>query len=247
MADADSVHEWISFEDPTEQRTWIFDATYLRSNHQCIFGEGCQGVLDAPAEEMSQGCCSYGAHFVDDDDVQTVVKAFVRIEPKHMQFHAKAVKGGFLRPGDADPDSDEEPPTMTRLVDDACIFLNRPGFEGGTGCALHIAALEAGERPLDWKPNVCWQVPIRLEHATDDNGHVTSRLREWKRRDWGEGGDEFHWWCTEAPEAFVGRDAVYVTSRDEIIELIGAPIYEMMVEQLERPTWVPLPHPTLRS
>lgn len=241
---ASEVHEWVSFEDPTEQRTWIFDATYLRSNHRCIYGEGCQGVLDGPAPELAQGCCSYGAHFVDDDDVQTVVRAFVRLEPRHMQFHAKAVKGGFLRPGE--PDDEGNTPTVTRLVDDACIFLNRPGFEGGAGCALHIAALDAGERPLDWKPNVCWQVPIRLEHATDDNGHVTSRLREWKRRDWGEGGEEFHWWCTEAPEAFSGNDPVYVASRDEIVELIGQEIYDLLVEQLERPEWVPLPHPTVR-
>ena len=238
------LHEWISFEDPEEQRTWLFDATYLRSNHRCIYGEGCQGVLDAPAAHMAQGCCSYGAHFVDDDDVQSVVHAFVRVEPRHMQFHAKAVKGGFLRPGDPDPDGSVG--TATRLVDGACIFLNRPGFEGGVGCALHIAALAAGERPLDWKPNVCWQVPIRLEHTTDDNGHVTSRLREWKRRDWGEGGAEFHWWCTEAPEAFSAENPVYVTSRDEIVELIGQPIYNMMVAQLERSQWVPLPHPTVR-
>ena len=238
------VHEWISFEDPAEQRTWIFDATYLRSNHRCIYGEGCEGVLDAPAADMAQGCCSYGAHFVDDDDVQTVVKAFVRVEPRHMQFHAKAVKGGFLRPGD--PDDAGSAPTVTRLVDDACIFLNRPGFEGGVGCALHIAASEAGERPLDWKPNVCWQVPIRLEHTTDDNGHVTSQLREWKRRDWGEGGDEFHWWCTEAPEAFSGNEPVYVNSRDEIVELVGQHIYDLMVVQLERPDWVPVAHPTVR-
>jgi hypothetical protein len=147
-------------------------------------------VLDGPAEELQQGCCSYGAHLIDDDDVQIVVRAFVRVKPEQMQFHAKAVRGGFMRSGE--PDSEGQPTTITRLVDDACIFLNRPGFAGGVGCALHIAALEAGERPLDWKPNVCWQVPIRLEHHTDDNGHVTSRLREWKRRDWGDGGNDFH-------------------------------------------------------
>ena len=129
-------------------------------------------MLDGPAEELQQGCCSYGAHLIDDDDVQIVVRAFVRVKPEQMQFHAKAVRGGFMRPGE--PDSEGQPTTITRLVDDACIFLNRPGFAGGVGCALHIAALEAGERPLDWKPNVCWQVPIRLEHHTDDNGHVTS-------------------------------------------------------------------------
>jgi hypothetical protein len=241
----DDLHEWISFEDASEARTWMFDATFLRSNYQCIYGQGCQGVLDADATEMMQGCCSYGAHFVDDDDVATVVKAFVRVRPEHMQFHRKAIRGGFLRPGD--PDDDGNPVTVTRLVDDACIFLNRPGFEGGVGCALHIAALEAGERPLDWKPNVCWQVPIRLEHTTDDHGHVISRLREWKRRDWGDGGHEFHWWCTEAPEAFVGREPVYRSSRDEIVELVSEEIYEQLVVQLERPEWVPLPHPAVRS
>ncbi len=87
---------------------------------------------------------------------------------------------------------------------------------------------------------------MRLEHHTDENGHVTSRLREWKRRDWGDGGAEFHWWCTEAPEAFSGDAPVYLSSRDEIVELVGEAIYALMVEQLERPDWVPLPHPTLR-
>ena len=244
MATASQVHEWLSFEDPDEQRTWVFDATYLRSNYQCIYGQGCQGVLDAPAEEMAQGCCSYGAHFADDDDVQNVVKAFVRLEPRHMQFHALATEKGFLKAGD--PDDEGSAPTVTRLADDACIFLNRPGFGGGVGCALHIAAVEAGERHLDWKPNVCWQVPVRLEHSTDENGHVTSRLREWKRRDWGEGGNDFHWWCTEAPEAFSGSEPVYVSARDEIVELVGLNIYDLMVEQIERPEWIPLPHPTVR-
>jgi hypothetical protein len=242
------VHELISFEDPDELRTWEFDATYLRSNYTCIYGAGCQGVLDGPAEELQQGCCSFGAHFVDDDDVQNVVRAFVRVKPEQMQFHAKAVRGGFLRAGDPDEDPDHEgvAPTVTRLVDDACIFLNRPGFEGGVGCALHIAAVEAGERPLDWKPGVCWQVPIRLEHSTDENGHLTSRLREWKRRDWGEGGADFHWWCTESPEAFVGARAVYQESRDDIVELVGQGVYDTLVEQLERPGWEPLPHPAVR-
>ena len=242
---ATDLHEWISFTDPTEDRTWTFDATYLMSNHRCIFGEGCKGVLDGDATDMMQGCCSYGAHFVDEDDVQTVVKAFINVKPEHMQFYNDAVEKGFLDAGE--PDSDGNPVTVTRLVDDACIFLNRPDFEGGAGCALHIAALEAGARPLDWKPNVCWQVPMRLEHATDETGHVVSQLREWKRRDWGDGGAEFHWWCTEAPEAFSDRQPVYQSLRDEIVELIGEDIYEMMVTQLERASWTPLPHPVVRD
>ncbi len=237
----DDVHEWISFEDPDEHRTWLFDATFLRSAYTCIYGCGCQGILDEPAPELAQGCCSFGAHFSDAGDVAVVRRHFDRIRPEHMQFHRKAARKGYL--ADGDPDDEGNPTTVTRLVDGACIFLNRPGFEGGVGCALHIAALAAGEPPLDWKPEVCWQVPIRLEHSTDEVGHLTSRLREWKRRDWGPGGDDFAWWCTESSDAFVGSEPLYRSARDEIVRLIGVPIYELMVEQLERPGWTPLPHP----
>ena len=247
------VHEWVSFDDPDEHRTWVFDATYLRSNYMCIFGCGCKGILDEPAPELMQGCCSFGAHFVDEADVDNVKSYFDRVEPKHMQFHAKAAttkKGqpGYLR--DGDPDDEGNPTTMTRLVrhegTKACIFLNRPGFEGGAGCALHIAADDHGERMMDWKPQVCWQVPLRLEHSNDESGHVTSRLREWKRRDWGTGGEDFGWWCTEEPEAFAGSEPLYRSARDEIVELIGAPIYDQMVQLLERTEWVPLEHPVVR-
>jgi len=240
----EDLHEWVSFDDPEEHRTWLFDATYLRSNYQCIFGCGCKGILDQPAPQLQLGCCSYGAHFADDDDVANLEQHAARLEPRHMQFHSKMVKKGYLR--DGDPSDDGSPTTMTRLVDDACIFLNRPGFEGGAGCALHIAALEADERPMDWKPSVCWQVPIRLEHSADESGHLTSRLREWKRRDWGEGGEEFGWWCTEEPDAFVGSEPLYRSAKNEIVELVGERIYDMMVTQLERPSWVPLPHPAVR-
>jgi hypothetical protein len=239
------VRDWVSFEDPEEDRTWVFDATFLRSSYRCIFGAGCKGVLDGDATELEQGCCNYGAHFVDEDDVANVVKHFVRLEPRQMQFYDEAVKAGFLAPGEEGADG--QPTTLTRIVDDACIFLNRAGSAQGPGCALHAAALEAGERPLDWKPNVCWQLPLRLEHSTDENGHVTSRLRDWKRRDWGEGGFEFHWWCTESPEAYTNTEPVYVSVRDEITELVGAPIYDLLVAALDRPRKPALPTPVSMS
>jgi len=232
------VHEWISFEDDHERRTWVCDATFLRSSWTCIFGAGCKGVLDDDATELVQGCCSYGAHFIDDDDVRITSEYAGRLTADQWQFQRRAKRGGFL--------DTEDGATVTRLVDGACIFLNRPGFARGPGCALHIAALDAGERPLDWKPDVCWQLPLRLHDTTDDHGYVTSTLREWKRRDWGAGGEEFHWWCTEGDEAFVARDPVYRTMRDEIVEMVGEAVYERMVALLERPRWTPLPHPAVR-
>jgi len=244
VSEPEDLHEWISFDDPDEHRTWVFDATFLRSNYTCIYGCGCKGILDRPAPELALGCCSYGAHFIDREDADAVAARVDRLTPAVMQHHATARKKGVVR--DGEPDDEGNPTLVTRLVDDACIFLNRQGFEGGAGCALHIAALHAGERPLDWKPLVCWQVPLRLEHSSDESGHVTSRLREWKRRDWGEGGADFGWWCTEEPDAFVGTEPLYRSARDDIIEMVGRANYEQLVQLLERPGWVPLPHPVLR-
>jgi hypothetical protein len=232
-------HEWISFEDPEEDRTWVFDVTFLMSSWTCIYGHGCQGVLTGPAPHLAQGCCSYGAHFIDANDIAAVEAAATRLTKRQWQFKNRARKGFVTTAKDGTK--------TTRIVEGACIFLNRPGFAGGPGCALHVGALEAGERPLDWKPDVCWQLPLRLEEKTDDHGHVTSFLREWKRRDWGAGGHEFHWWCTDAPDAFVGRKPVYRYLRDEIVEMVGEPVYALLVAELKQhDRKTVLPHPAVR-
>ena len=238
----EDLHEWVSFEDPTEDRTWVFDVTFLTSPWTCIYGRGCQGVLTGPAEELEQGCCSYGAHFIDATDEATTLSYAARLTADQWQHRDLARrKGGATKTAKSGE-------TTTRLVDGACIFLNRPGFRGGIGCALHKGALDSGERPLDWKPDVCWQLPVRLEEHTADDGHVTSTLREWKRRDWGAGGFEFHWWCTDAPDAFVDPEPVYVTMRDEIVELVGPVAYGLFVELVTARPASPqyLPHPALR-
>jgi hypothetical protein len=233
------LHEYLSFDDPDEERTWVFDVTFLRSNWNCIWGNGCKGVLTGDATLLMQGCCSYGAHFIDAADVQTVVDSAARLTPANWQFYKEGTRNGWST---TEPDGT----VVTKVHKGACIFANRPGFAGGAGCALHRAALDAGERYIDWKPDVCWQLPLRLHEETDAHGHVTSTLREWKRRDWGDGGAEFHWWCTETHEAFHGSQPVYVYLRDEIIEFVGNKVYAMLVEQLERPKATPVPHPALR-
>ncbi len=244
MKDTDAptdLHEWISFEDPGEQRTWVFDATFLTSSWTCIYGRGCLGVLTGPAPELEQGCCSYGAHLVDADDEATTAAHAARLGDDEWQFRAEALRNGMFT-------TDAGGARVTRLIDGACIFLNRPGFPGGAGCALHAGALTRGERPMDAKPDVCWQLPLRLEERTDDYGYVTSILREWKRRDWGEGGAEFHWWCTEGPEAFVGSEPVYRALREEITEYTGDEVYALLVDQLEASVrrGTPIPHPAVR-
>ncbi|ANS27926.1 hypothetical protein WSS_A41625 [Rhodococcus opacus M213] len=43
----------------------------------------------------------------------------------------------------------------TRRYRGACIFLKRPGFAGGIGCALPAMALRRGIEPLEVKPDSC--------------------------------------------------------------------------------------------
>ncbi|MHB1534256.1 MAG: hypothetical protein ACYC1D_06530 [Acidimicrobiales bacterium] len=242
VATPPDAHEWLSFEDGEEERTWVFDVTFMLSRWSCIFGRGCQGVLTAPAPELAQGCCSYGAHFTDDADVARVRAAARTLEAEEWQHKAVARRGGVARTtGDGT--------RMTRLVDGACIFLNRPGFAAGAGCALHQAALRRGRLPLELKPDVCWQLPLRREDQVDEAGHVTSTVTQWDRRHWGGGGEEFHWWCTEAAEAFVGGEAVYRSLAAELVALVGPQPYLQLCRYLEErlATSVALPHPTVRA
>jgi hypothetical protein len=230
----------VSFDDPDEDRTWLFDVTFLTSRWTCIFGQGCQGVLTGPAPELVQGCCSYGAHFTGPDDVARVEAAAATLEPSHWQHRRQGRQRGVVK-------TTPKGELVTRMVDGACVFLNRPGFEGGAGCALHRAALERGERPMDLKPDVCWQLPLRADDREDDHGHVTTTVGEWGRRQWGAGGAEFHWWCTEAPEAFVGREPVYRAMADELVALVGRQVYDRLVAHLDgRRRATTLPHPAVR-
>ena len=246
-------HEFVSFEDPTEERTWAFDVTFLVSNWQCIFGAGCQGVYSEEATDLEEGCCSHGAHLVDRADRKNLREHTLRLSDEQWQFRKLALnaQGGATKTTEKNDDGVH----VTRTVEGACIFLNRPSFPGGSGCALHRAALDANERPLDWKPEVCWQLPLRRFDDKDSYGHVTSTIREWKRRDWGEGGAEFHWWCTDAPDAFVGKTPVWESSKDELIAMVGSEVYAELAKFLRARTkelakglaTTFLPHPALKK
>ena len=76
------------FRGPEEERTWLFDVTFLTSPWTCIFGHGCPGVLTGPAPEMEQGCCSYGAHFADKEDARRVAKVAATLSPEEWQSTA---------------------------------------------------------------------------------------------------------------------------------------------------------------
>jgi hypothetical protein len=196
--------------------TWHFDRRFLTSNWTCIWGRGCKGILDEPAEHLNQGCCSIGAELTDPDEAMNVSALAATLDADTFQ-HQWAI--------DADDVFSDDTRTNTKVVDGACIFLNRPGFAGGEGCALHLAAMHAGESPINWKPSVCWQLPIKVDWDLQADGTEIATLRAWERRDWGDDGDSMHWCCTEGPEAYVGEQTVVESLADELIAVIGEPVY----------------------
>ena len=238
-----AAREWVTFPDPKRKKhVWHFDVTYLTSAHMCIYGAGCQGVLTERAPDQAEGCCSYGAHSSDAKDRNHVEKVAAKLTEDDWQFLKKGRKKGvWAKVGKGEH--------RTRLVDDACIFLNRPGFAAGPGCALHVYAMRTGVHHSDVKPEVCWQVPLRNIETHDEDaedGVVHHRLTEFARHGWGDGGAEFAWWCTEAPEAFVGREPVYRSSEIEIRKMVGDELYESVAAYLDTrlaERTPPVPHP----
>jgi hypothetical protein len=237
-ATPDDRHEWLSFDDPEEARTWLFDLTFLLSRWTCIFGCGCKGVLTEEAPELVHGCCSYGAHFVDDADRAATEAAVATLREDEWQFQKAGRRKGVVTQQD-------DGSWTTRVHKGACILLNRTDFDAGPGCALHVAAVRRGMHHMALKPEVCWQLPLRRVDSTDELGHVTSTVREWKRRDWGEGGEEFAWWCTETSDAFVGGATVLSSMTEELRAMVGPEVFDLLLEAVAERTAPVLPHPAV--
>ena len=195
---------------------WRFDRTFLESNWTCIWGRGCQGIADVAAPELGLGCCSMGAELDGEDEARNIAALAATIPPELFQHHGDAEASGVFA---------DERRTNTRLVDGACIFLNRPGYEGGAGCALHLAAIADGEDPIDWKPSVCWQLPIHVDWEMRDDDVEVATVRGWERRDWGPFGQTMAWCCTEGPEAYVGEQPVIDSLADELTAIVGHEVY----------------------
>lgn len=214
--------EWISLTDADEpHERYLFDVSFLSSSYACIYGQGCPGTEGVPGDD--RGCCRFGAHFVDDEDRDRAVEMVEVLGPEYMQHHAVAAKKGIVV-------TDDDGGERTRKVDGACIFLNRTGWSRGAGCALHHYAVDRGEHFVNYKPEVCWLVPLRREIETDiaDDGEerVTTTITSYDRGAWGEGGSDFDWWCTtDDDSAYQGNEPVWKSMRRELEEMTSPKVY----------------------
>jgi len=221
----DIARTWVEFVDPAtagdeQQQVFRCDLTWLTSSWTCIYGNGCQGIY---ADRPDDGCCTLGAHFTEKADRKRVAAAVPELTAETWQLHAEGT-------GPLGWHEKEDGARKTRVVDGACIFLNRPGFPAGDGCALHQLAVRTGREPLALKPEVCWQLPIRRTYRTverpDGTSYLEASIGEYDRRGWGPGGHDLDWYCSSNPQAHVGTDPVYVSNAAQLRELMGGAAYD---------------------
>ena len=105
------------------------------------------------------------------------------------------------------------------------------------GCALHHLAMREGTHFYETKPDVCWQLPLRRsfeKREVGDNEVVVTVIGEYGRMAWGEGGADLDWYCTSNTEAHTGSKPVYLSSKEELIQMMGLAAYKVLADACER-------------
>ena len=232
------ARDWIEFADPNDDLAiYKCDLTWLTSYWTCIYGDGCKGVF---ADRPNDGCCTEGAMYTDEDDEAKVLTTAAHLTPEMWQFFNQAQpkkQRGPLRVSESDEDNERK----TRKIDGSCIFLNRKGYEaegftGSFGCVLHHLAQKEGRHFVDTKPDVCWQLPLRRSFETREVGereYSITVIGEYERLAWGDGGDDFDWYCTSNTEAHVGIEPVYLSNRTELIALMSQDSYDILARHCD--------------
>ena len=189
------LHEWVSASTtPTRTAPGSSTSPSSRRTGPASTAAAARACSTEPAPELEQGCCSYGAHFTDDDDRARRRGARPPLLERRTSGSSRKKAAQAGRPDLRQQGRrDRQPRRRRRLhLPQPARLPRRRRLRPARG-----RRSRRGESIVDWKPEVCWQVPLRRVDDTDVYGHVTSTVREWKRRDWGAGGDEFHWWCTD--------------------------------------------------
>ena len=223
---------YVEFPNPDdESEVMKCDLTWLTSSYQCIFGNGCAGIYkDSP----DVGCCTLGAHFADEEDEKRVATYVGMLDETLWQFRprTKDASAGRSRRRTGSRSTRTASARRSRSIYDgqtACVFHNREDFHLGAGCALHALAYVLEKNPLETKPDVCWQLPLRRTFRTvkrpDGTEYTEVSIGEYDRRGWGPGGHDLDWYCTGNTEAHNAPEPLYVTSAAELTALMGEAAY----------------------
>ncbi|MGZ6693131.1 MAG: hypothetical protein ACXVHQ_37745 [Solirubrobacteraceae bacterium] len=224
------TRETATFTD-SDGVNWEFDLTFMLSNFGCIWGRGCP---DIRRQGTARGCCVEGVEIYrgEGDTAGAEDLAMIRGRVEQLTDHGWQNRRVALRHGGSDPwgKARFKPDSVhTRIYRGACIFHNRPDHPAGAGCALHLAALRRGEDPIDWKPQICWQVPLFFDSDPTTN---TTKVRACRTADWGHEGI-IDWWCTEREEAYTAARPVYLSMEQELRRMCGDDVYDELAAYCE--------------
>ncbi|MDY5839878.1 MAG: hypothetical protein SPJ78_04040 [Corynebacterium camporealensis] len=241
----DYPREWFEFTDPNDEHHVIsVDLTWVESHYACQFGtELCPGI---DKQQPDVGCCVHGAFMADEQDRDQLYDAVAEMPAKYWQLRPEGTDE-FLEnstTADLEPwlewdeldgdDGEPEPALKTPIVDGACIFANRAGWETGTGCALHQWAVAEGKDLTVVKPEVCWQLPLRrheeYEERPDGQEILRTTIGEYDRRGWGDGGEDFDWYCTTDAACHNSPEPMWKAQENELVGLLGRECYEILAE-----------------
>ena len=256
----DFPREWFEFVDPEDPKhLFSIDLTWVESHYGCAFGtERCHGIDG----HTDVACCKHGAFLTDETDRDQLYNAVAEMPAKYWQLRPAGVDE-FIANAEAidiepwlewdelnDDNGEPEPSLKTKVVDGGCIFANRHGWGTGAGCALHQWAVDEGRDLTVEKPEVCWQVPFNRHEAYETRSDGVEILRtvigEYERRTWGDGGEDFTWWCSSAPSCHDQADPVWQTHEAELKALIGEKPYEILADHCRARAergGSPTPHP----
>lgn len=244
----DFPRQWLEFTDPEDElHQFTIDLTWLESHYSCAFGTPhCLGIDSA---NPAVGCCTHGAFLSDETDRDQLYDAVAEMPAKYWQLRPAGTDEYLAAqdPTELEPwlvwdeldndDGEPEPALKTVVVNQACIFANRPGWPTGAGCAIHQWALAEGKDLTVVKPEVCWQLPLRRLEAYEDRGDGVEILRttitEYQRRGWGGGGEDFDWYCTTAPGCHAGTTPLWQSCEHELRALVGDSGYAIIAQHCE--------------
>lgn len=256
----DFPREWFEFTNPEDpEHVFSIDLTWLESHYTCMFGTPSCHSIDFTKTDV--GCCTHGAFLADETDRDQLYDAVAEMPAKYWQNRPKDTDK-YLADDEAievepwlewdeldDEDGNPEPALKTKVTPEgACIFANRAGWGTGIGCAIHQWAIAEDRDVTVEKPEVCWQVPMRRHEAyefrTDGVEVLRTTITEYDRRAWGNGGEDFDWWCSTDSGCHVGAEPMWKAQKAELIAMMGEAPYEVLAEHCERRANYPrLVHP----
>ena len=158
---------FVEFADPGDGDT-VFrcDLTWLTSRWTCIFGRAARASTPTGPTTAAARSARTSPTPTTRSGSRKAVAPAERRPVAVQEGRRRRAAGSSWRTPTPWPRA-RSPARKTRVVDGACIFLNRPGFAGrrrAARCTCWPSTRDASF--VETKPDVCWQLPLRRQFRT---------------------------------------------------------------------------------